>query len=113
MAKEIWIYRAVCNLLDNAIKYGNDNKIEVCVSEKQDSVIVTVSDKGIGIEKEHIEQIFSDSFRVSEFKKDGYGIGLSLVRHVCDLCGGLCYVDGEIGVGSIFYLVFPLGSINP
>ncbi len=107
LAKEIWLYRAVCNLIDNAIKYGNNQEIEVCISKKQGSVIITVSDKGIGIEAELTEYIFNDSFRISELKKDGYGIGLSLVRHVCDLCGGLYYVDSKVGVGSTFYLVFP------
>ncbi len=110
LAKEIWLYRGVCNLIDNAIKYGNGGEIAVTVSQKQDSVIITVSDNGIGIEPDLIEQIFNDNFRISQLKKNGYGIGLSLVRHVCDLCGGLCYVDSKVGVGSTFYLVFPYSS---
>jgi signal transduction histidine kinase len=106
-AKEVWIQRAVSNLIDNAIKYGNESEIAVSVRSAKGSVIITVHDDGIGIDKELQDQIFDDRFRVGELKKDGYGIGLSLVRHVCELCSGICYVESENATGTTFYLVFP------
>lgn len=106
LAKEIWIYRAVTNIIDNAIKYGNGSKVTVNVSNKKGSVIVKVRDYGIGMNEEHVRKIFNDRYRVNELKKDGYGIGLSLVNHVCKLCDGIVWVDSKEGEGSTFYLVF-------
>ncbi|MGL4449834.1 MAG: sensor histidine kinase [Sarcina sp.] len=106
LGKERWIYRAVSNLVDNAVKYGNGEQIEVFVESKHNSVVVKVKDNGIGMEKGFIENIFDNKYRINDLKKDGYGIGLSLVSHVCDLCDGIVIVDSEIDKGSCFYLSF-------
>jgi signal transduction histidine kinase len=106
LAKERWIYRAVSNLVDNAVKYGENKKIRVSVRNKYNSVIIKVEDNGIGMEKNFIDSIFNNKYRINDLKKDGYGIGLSLVSHVCDLCNGIVVVDSEINKGSCFYLSF-------
>jgi signal transduction histidine kinase len=106
LAKEIWIQRAISNLIDNAVKYGNNSEITVYIKNKKGSVILSVHDNGIGIDQCLQDQIFDDRFRINDLKKNGYGIGLSLVRHVCQLCSGICYVESEIGKGTTFYLVF-------
>lgn len=105
--KERWVYRAISNIVDNAIKYGQDKPIEVSVRNKRNCVIVAIKDHGIGISEEDQSEIFDHLYRVKELKKDGYGIGLSLVSHVCDLCGGFASVESELGKGSTFYLSFP------
>ncbi|WP_195986028.1 HAMP domain-containing sensor histidine kinase [Clostridium sp. D33t1_170424_F3] len=107
MGKERWIARAVSNLLDNALKYGQGGPVEVTVKNRHNCVIISVSDHGIGICEEEQRKIFDHWYRVSPLKKDGYGIGLSLVSHVCDLCGGYAAVESELGKGSTFYLSFP------
>lgn len=112
LAKERWIYRAIANLLHNAVKYGNNKPIEVSVKTKYTSVIITVKDHGIGIGKDKQEKIFNHRYRINELNKDGYGIGLSLVSHVCDLCGGFAMVESEADEGSIFYLSFPQRNIG-
>lgn len=106
LAKERWIYRAVSNLVDNAVKYGENKKVRVAVRNKYNSVIIKVEDNGIGMEKSFIDNIFNNKYRINDLKKDGYGIGLSLVSHVCDLCNGVAVVDSEINKGSCFYLSF-------
>ena len=107
LARSRWLYRAVANLLDNAIKYGENKPISLSVRAKKSSVIVTVKDNGIGISEDKQEMIFGNRYRINELNQDGYGIGLSLVSHVCDLCGGFITVDSEPGKGSAFYLSFP------
>ncbi|WP_194191214.1 sensor histidine kinase [Clostridium chrysemydis] len=106
LGKERWIYRAVTNLVTNAIKYGRGSLINVSVKNINKSVIIEVKDKGIGMNKKSIEKIFNDKYRINNLNKDGYGIGLSLVSHVCDLCNGVVVVDSEINKGSCFYLSF-------
>lgn len=107
MSKSRWIYRAVSNLLDNAMKYGNGKDIALSVGVKNNSVIVKVQDHGIGIDAAQQEKIFQDRYRINELNKNGYGIGLSLVSYVCDLCGGFVLVESEPGEGTTFYLSFP------
>jgi signal transduction histidine kinase len=106
LAKERWIYRAISNLVDNAVKYGEGKPIYISIKNKNNSVIVTVKDNGIGIDRNSIGKIFDNKYRINELNKDGYGIGLSLVSHVCDLCEGFVMVESELNEGSCFYLSF-------
>ncbi len=107
LAKPRWIVRAVRNLLSNAIKYGKNLPTTLTVTREQDTVIITVTDHGYGIPEEEQSNIFQNYYRVKDLQKDGYGIGLSLVSHVCDLCGGFVWVDSKLDEGSTFYLSFP------
>jgi len=107
LAKPRWIVRAVSNLLDNAIKYGKGLPIDVTVSRRYDSIIISITDYGCGIPRDEQDKIFQNRYRVKDLNKDGYGIGLSLVSHVCDLCGGFVWLDSEEEKGSVFYLSFP------
>jgi len=79
----------------------------VTVSRQYDSVIIAVKDYGCGIPNDEQNKIFQNRYRVKDLNKDGYGIGLSLVSHVCDLCGGFVWLDSEKDKGSVFYLSFP------
>lgn len=106
-AKKRWIIRAISNLVDNAIKYGNQKPIQVMVYHAHHSVVVKVSDQGAGIDEKEQEKIFEHRYRIHELKKDGYGIGLSLVQHVCALCGGFVYVESIPHKETSFYLSFP------
>ena len=105
--QELPVYRAVSNLIDNAVKYGQGKPVEVYVGTQRDCPYVSVEDFGIGINIEQQEKIFESRYRIGSRKKDGYGIGLSLVRHVAELCGGFVWVDSRENCGSKFKLVFP------
>lgn len=107
LGKELWIYRAICNLIDNAIKYGNNSTIRVEVGINHNCPFVAVSDAGIGIRMEQQDKIFLSGYRIGNIKKDGYGIGLSLVKHVAELCNGFVWIESEEGVGSTFKIIFP------
>lgn len=107
LAKPRWIERAIGNLLDNAVKYGKGQPIELSISRKYGNIIITVADQGCGISKDEQKKIFHNRYRVKDLNKDGYGIGLSLVTHVCDLCGGFVWVESAPERGSTFYLSFP------
>ncbi|MBO0452347.1 MULTISPECIES: sensor histidine kinase [Enterococcus] len=105
--RDRWIYRAVSNLVDNAIKYGEGKLVTVTITNQNESVIIEVRDQGIGIPQEKQSEIFSHHYRVNGLKQDGYGIGLSVVSHVCDLCRGFVYLESMEKLGSTFYLSFP------
>ena len=105
-SKELWIRRAVSNLLLNAREHGGGT-IGVRVTSHGESVIICVTDEGAGLKEEEIERLFDYQYRVKSLKKDGYGIGLSLVRHVCELSGGLAWAERGREKGMEFYMVFP------
>lgn len=91
----------------NAIKYGGVGEIALHVGAKNGSVIIQVTDHGIGIPQKEQERIFNYQYRIGQMKKDGYGIGLNLVNHVCSLCGGFATVESIPHEATTFYLSFP------
>lgn len=105
--------QAVINLIDNAIKYSNENS-EVKVTMKRNGVNqfrIDVLDHGIGIAKEHQDRVFERFYRVDKArsrKLGGTGLGLAIVKHVALLHGGKPGVVSEPGKGSDFYIQLPL-----
>ena len=108
LGKEQWLRRALDNLIENAIKYGIQKEINIYLKQKYHSVLLYVQDHGKGISEAEQEKIFDYTYRIHPQKLDGYGIGLSLVSHVCDLCDGFIHVKSEEYKGSTFILSFPL-----
>ena|GEM_PF-5446364 len=108
MGRELWLERSVVNLVDNAIKYGKNEPVMVNLTIKSGSVIVTVQDSGMGIPIEQQQVVFDNRYRIDNLNKDGYGIGLNLVKHVCTLCNGFFMVDSNVDIGTTMYMVLPL-----
>ncbi len=104
---ELLLYRAVSNLIDNAIKYGEGKPVSVYVGIQRDCPYVSVSDQGMGIRMEQQEKIFESQYRIGSRKKDGYGIGLSLVRHVAQIHSGFVWVESQEHCGSTLKLILP------
>ncbi len=109
---ELLVYRAISNLIDNAIKYGKGKPIMVYAGMQKNCPYISVEDHGIGIKMEQQEKIFENRYRIGNRQKNGYGIGLSLVRHVAELCGGFVWVESEEAKGSKFKLIFPAFTMD-
>ncbi len=105
---------ALINLIDNAIKYTQDNKYIKIKSGREDgSVFVEVEDKGIGISLENQKKIFEKFFRVQSsliHNTKGTGLGLSIVKHIMDAHKGEIILKSTPWEGSTFKLKFPLSS---
>lgn len=108
--------QALLNLLDNAVKYSREEKvIEISARLQDDSIIVAVSDHGIGIGKKDSEKIFEKFYRcpIPDGRKiPGSGIGLTLVKEIIEAHGGTIKVESEIGKGTTFILSFPISKNN-
>jgi signal transduction histidine kinase len=106
------IDRAVANLLDNAVKYSDgDRVIQVKLDRTDDEAAISVTDHGIGIPGDEQEKIFDRFHRVSTglvHDVKGSGLGLSLVRHIAEAHGGSVTVESELGTGSTFTIHLPL-----
>lgn len=84
------IERALRNLLDNAIRYGSEGHyLEIGLTEKDDTLFMTVIDKGHGIPLQEQEHVFERFYRVDGSRKgEGLGIGLSIVKEIIALHNG-------------------------
>ena len=103
--------RAVCNLIENAIKYNRPNgTVTVEAAAAEGCVKIFVTDEGIGIPEELQEQIFEPFFRVDRSRSrqlGGSGLGLSLVRAIAELHHGTISVEPAPRQGSRFVLTIP------
>lgn len=100
------------NLLDNALKYYKDYPdITVVTENKNGSLIVSISDRGIGIPEEEREKIFDMLYRAQKgnvHNVKGFGIGLHYVKTIIEMHGFEIKVNSEENVGSEFIIKMPL-----
>lgn len=99
------------NLIGNAVKFTEKGKVEVKAQLIDKSIVITVSDTGIGIAEEHIAHIF-DEFRQADGSTSrrfgGTGLGLSIAKKYSNLLGGAITVNSTPGIGSDFILTLPV-----
>ncbi|EWM52644.1 ATP-binding protein [Ruminococcus flavefaciens] len=102
----------IYNLCDNAIKYNvSGGKLDVKVSHIPQRAIITVSDTGMGIPKEHIGRIFERFYRVDKSRSrriKGTGLGLSIVKHGVMYHKGTVRVESVAGSGTTFVVELPI-----
>jgi PAS domain S-box-containing protein len=109
--------QVMLNLLTNAIKYSpQKNSIEVNIYQpSENSISVSVTDYGIGIEKKHHEKIFERFYRVegkSELTYPGFGIGLFIANEIIHRHNGTISVKSEKERGSVFTFTLPVSAKN-
>ncbi len=101
------------NLLDNAIKYSEDELvIGLSCIKVNNAVKITISDKGIGIPKEYQKKIFKKFFRIptgNVHNVKGFGLGLFYVRNICRKHGWKLNLQSE-GNGTIFTILIPIAK---
>ncbi len=102
--------QVVTNLLSNAIKYSpGGGTIEV----RTKAMDLTVRDHGIGIQPEHLEQIFQRYSRIETSATQniqGTGLGLTIARQIVQLYGGKVWATSESGQGAVFHVQLPLDA---
>lgn len=101
---QVWI-----NLIDNAIKFSNqDGQLNIKAYRDMKSVIVEVSDSGIGMSEGTKNRIFERFYQGdSAHASDGNGLGLSIVKRIVDLYDGSIQVESQIGNGTTFIVKLP------
>jgi two-component system sensor histidine kinase SenX3 len=113
------LVRSLQNLITNAVKYGGENRwLRISAAAVKDNgrieeVKITVEDKGIGISKDEIKQIFEPFYRspaVSESGIHGTGLGLPLARTIVEAMGGRITASSELGKGSAFSIHLPVAQ---
>ncbi|AQQ00019.1 hybrid sensor histidine kinase/response regulator [Pseudoalteromonas aliena] len=98
----------ISNLLSNAQKYTtNTGKVLLQLSAQNKTFVISVSDTGVGIDKEHLEAIFQRFTRINTNNQSGSGIGLALVKQLTEQYAGTINVTSKINKGSCFTVSLP------
>lgn len=104
-----WTAEAIFNLLDNAVKYTNENgNIYISVNREEIFTKISIADTGKGIPLERQGAIFNRFYREPDVHdSDGIGIGLYLAREIITLQNGYIEVKSKVGQGSTFLIYLP------
>lgn len=105
--------KIIMNLLSNALKYTEEGQIKLQLQQNENSILVSVSDTGIGIAKEEQSKIFERFHRVQNRQgrsQEGSGIGLAMVQELIKLHHGTIHLESEPGKGSTFIVTIPIGK---
>lgn len=105
LLQQVWM-----NLLDNAIKFSNNNSIiNVRLSQIAGAIKVQITDHGIGMSEKTIVRIFEKFYQGDKAHSyEGSGLGLSLVKRIVDLFGGNVFVESKPNEGSTFVVKLPI-----
>jgi two-component system sensor histidine kinase KdpD len=100
------------NLVDNAVKYSPlGGPIRITARVFEDSLEVSVTDKGLGIDPDHLDHIFDRFYQVdsaSTREVGGSGLGLSISRAIVETHGGRIWAESQPGLGSTFLFTLPM-----
>ena len=104
------VYSALENLVSNAFRYTDKGSISINWSVIKGQGILSVTDSGIGIAKEHLIKITDRFYRVDTDRSrnsGGTGLGLAIVKNIMDHHNGSIEIKSDVSKGSTFSLVFP------
>ena len=106
---KLLLQQIISNLVSNAIQYTEGGHIDVKLDTFKDCLSIEVSDTGCGIHAVEQQQIFNQFFRSDRTRAlhDGLGLGLSIVKRLCDLMGADIQVFSQMGQGSQFVVKTP------
>lgn len=106
------VQRIISNLISNAVNYTREGEVTLTLNQIEEHIVLTISDTGVGIESEELNNIFDEYYRIN--KNDhvgrGFGLGLAIVAKMCVLLDIEISVESELGVGTSFVLKIPLGE---
>ena len=104
------------NLLDNAVKFSHENgEIYLRATRLGSDMVLSVTDNGLGIGKEHLSRIFERFYRADKARSrelGGTGLGLAIVKHIAQLHGGRVEAESELGNGTTIRVILPAQMTN-
>lgn len=110
----ILLERVLRNLLSNAVQYTSTGFVSIsCKDDVDGSKLIILEDSGIGIPSENSEDVFSEYYQLNNLNRDrskGLGLGLAIVRRLCELMDIPLEMQSEEGRGTVFKLVVPGGD---
>ncbi|HEY6567970.1 MAG TPA: ATP-binding protein [Actinomycetota bacterium] len=106
------VHQVLFNLVDNAMRFTPDGgRVRIEAHRENGSVLISVSDSGVGISEEDLPRLFERFYRVDQSRSredGGTGIGLAIARSVVEAHGGTISAASELGEGSVFTFDLPI-----
>ncbi|MBP0019577.1 MAG: response regulator [Cyanobacteria bacterium SBLK] len=105
------LIQVIINLLSNAIKFTEAGTISTHAEVRNEEILISITDTGMGIAPEDVEKVFDKFKQVGETLTDkpkGTGLGLPICKQIIEHHGGRIWVDSKLGEGSTFSFVLPL-----
>jgi signal transduction histidine kinase len=116
LGDEYRIKQAIFNLIDNAIKYNRPGgSVEITIQTHEQSIVIKITDTGIGIGPEDLPQIFDRFYRIDKSRsrqRGGSGLGLAIVKKIIEEHAGKISVESILGKGSTFGVILPLDILG-
>lgn len=109
------MHQVLVNILSNAIKYSPDNKKIVLKAERfGDDIQISIRDRGIGISTEHLDNIFTQFYRITKEgnKAQGLGLGLYLCKEFVEAHHGKIWAESEPGKGTTIHVALPIKNMQ-
>jgi signal transduction histidine kinase len=104
----------LANLISNAIKFTPEGgRISIGGERTSDALCVSVSDTGVGIPTEMLEQVFQRFWQVGKNDRRGSGLGLYISRCIVEAHGGTITATSTLGEGSVFSFTLPVSRLAP
>lgn len=105
------LHLAISNIISNASKYSDNKEIYLALGATEQSVVIIIKDKGIGIPESDMPYIFDPYFRASNtFNYEGYGIGLPLSRNIIKMHNGELLIKSVEKSGTTVQIILPTGN---
>ncbi|MBN9039486.1 MAG: HAMP domain-containing protein [Rhizobiales bacterium] len=106
--------RALSNLIDNAVKYGE--RADVAASVKEGMIDISIADQGPGVPHEELERVFQPFYRLESSRNrntGGMGLGLAIAQMALDMHGGSIRLENRAEAGLCVRVLLPMGTFAP
>ena len=113
---EVTLREAVINLISNAVKYSRiATQVRIKAEQEEDQVVISVTDRGVGISQEDLPFIFGDFYvgQSAPPSERGSGLGLAITRRIIEAHGGSIAVESALDKGSTFWIRLPVAGPGP
>ena len=115
LADPVLLRQLLHNLVANALKYTDSGRVCVRCDHTESRLCIDVEDTGIGIPQQELPTIFNEFYQLEHRgrRRQGIGLGLAIVRHICNLLDYQVEVSSKVGAGTLFRVHIPLSAYLP
>ena len=110
------LIQVIINLISNSVKFTDKGSVTCRVAKRNDEIVVSISDTGIGIAPEDFDAVFEQFKQVGgdtlTDKPKGTGLGLPICKEIVEHHGGRIWLESEVGKGSTFSFALPINKTN-